>query len=1028
MKLLLENWRKYLNEAEEPQLKTYEIVNWLSDPKVAEAYKNIIIPRIEQGDPEFERLGSTEYQLKFAKALVKNNEMWEEPNINAESIIDEYTLEALEDNLKDEEHEREEAIDKFKDSLFGNIFFYIETWTKDSLNPAILYYDNDKFVGIGRVNLPGLVGSYIMPEYRGKGYGKKIIKAVLEKLKREKNKFLEDFKEKILNYLNEYLPAEISDEELPGLVEEAKQHIEEAFKENTNPHFAPHPDDPAGQKIIQKMKAGTLEEKASAGLEKGIKAVVSDKAESRSNPQLLTEFDRSDKEALMTDEGRFTISYEIELESRGGADGTLQGRQQYAANYLTFDYFSENAHENETGNFWHSYAEDEDPEADDLIRKYLIEEYPTRVDPKSENAENLIAISIAIEEDSDIAKEFTKFYNNITLEGTRENKALIDAINNDPDIKESLKKRGVQFKIAKQGSLPFGGEPEEVAVILGIQPEALKQIVHTHLFNPEDDEFFPGAGTDLNVDLEEFLKNSGWEEEAENWIEKGKEEVKEYVIDGGTSRYPVMADITYLSTGNWKSAHLKAMANMVESAAQTWVEEFAQDGWDEYQSDPEGYLNDMGYEWDQGYEPEDDDFMELMHEHFPRFMGEWADKLKFEKDGSLHNGIEFSMDNPKFMTGLNEAFRFLKDFFFDYNRQDNFHFDTNTGLHTNIGYLDEDKESHEEYNLMKALLFLNHDFAFKEFGQRKGTRWALDLKSDIVEKIEDLFKKPPADKMTPYASTRYQMDFRNTAMKLYKEDKLDDLGRELSRYISNYAPSNPKSLGFNIHYIDRLGYVEFRYPGGKGPTLEKMKNATLYYAYVIKQAVDPEFKKKEYEAKLVKLMTNLASHVGRPMNLKVIKSFMQKGGIYLFPNPYGVSASPLAHYWQYVLGHSLIYTLYGKDVGIFKGIRKGKTLKDTVAVFKTIAEYQAADAAAMEDKANYKIGEMTIPLPKLERMIVNGSVDDWGIPTPGAYTDMPSNSEKIANIFKAVEADRGARSKPPPKKRKLQEIRIKLLK
>ena len=71
------------------------------------------------------------------------------------------------------------------------------------------------------------------------------------------------------------------------------------------------------------------------------------------------------------------------------------------------------------------------------------------------------------------------------------------------------------------------------------------------------------------------------------------------------------------------------------------------------------------------------------------------------------------------------------------------------------------------------------------------------------------------------------------ALKLYKEDKLDELGRELSRFVDNYAPSNPKELGFNIHYIDRLGYVEFRYPGGKGPTLEKMKkrNSLLCLCY-----------------------------------------------------------------------------------------------------------------------------------------------------------------------------------------------------
>ena len=162
---------------------------------------------------------------------------------------------------------------------------------------------------------------------------------------------------------------------------------------------------------------------------------------------------------------------------------------------------------------------------------------------------------------------------------------------------------------------------------------------------------------------------------------------------------------------------------MVESAVQLFTEERSQADWDEYQDDPEDYLDNMGYEWEDSYEPEggSGDFYELMEEHFPRFMEKWADQLKFEPDGSLRNGIEFSMDTPKFMTGLDTAFEFLKDFFFDYNRQDNFQFDANTGLHTNIGYLDDDGKSHKEYNLMKALLFLNHDFAFKEFGKKRYT-------------------------------------------------------------------------------------------------------------------------------------------------------------------------------------------------------------------------------------------------------------------------------------------------------------------
>ena len=57
---------------------------------------------------------------------------------------------------------------------------------------------------------------------------------------------------------------------------------------------------------------------------------------------LLTEFDKTDKETLMAEQDRFTISYEIELESRDAVGDSPQGRRDYASNYLTFDYFSDN--------------------------------------------------------------------------------------------------------------------------------------------------------------------------------------------------------------------------------------------------------------------------------------------------------------------------------------------------------------------------------------------------------------------------------------------------------------------------------------------------------------------------------------------------------------------------------------------------------------------------------------------------------------------------------------------------------------
>tara|TARA_R110002020_G_scaffold275605_1_gene490841 strand:+ start:4597 stop:6873 length:2277 start_codon:yes stop_codon:yes gene_type:complete len=721
--------------------------------------------------------------------------------------------------------------------------------------------------------------------------------------------------------------------------------------------------------------------------------------------ELLTEFDKGDKETLMAEQDRFTISYEIELESRDAVGDSPQGRRAHAGNYLTFDYFTEGLTDRETDSFWLAHLDEDDPKPLELVTKYLQEEFPIRANPKSEDPEDLIRISIAVKEDEKVAKEFSVLYKNILREGTRENKALIDLINKDPDIKEALKKQGVEFKTAKQGVLPFAGGDKADTVVLGADPDLIKEVVHTYLFDVED-SFFPAAAPDQTIGLTDFLYAAGWEEKAELWISEADDQIRQFVINGGSSRYPTVGDLTYINTNNWTSYHLKTMAGMVESAAQAWVEQAAQDDWDEYQDDPEEYLDMMGYDWEDSYEADNDgDFYEMMEEHFPRFMSKWADQLKFEPDGSLRNGIEFSMDDPKFMTGLDTAFEFLKDFFFEYNRQDNFYFDHNTGLHTNIGYLDDDGESHKEYNLMKALLFLNHDFAFKEFGQRKGTRWATDLKSDIVEKIEKEFKQD-------------RSRFKDLAMKLYKEDKLDELGYKLSKFVDVHAPSNPKSLGFNIHYIDRLGYVEFRYPGGERPTLEKMKKATLYYAYVIKQAVDADYKKKEYEQKLVKLMTNLVSHVDRPMEIKTIKAFMKKGELYLFTTEKSRhGATDLNLYIQEVLEQSTPYSLYRKEAGIFKGIRRGKTLKDTLAVFKVVkADWPENDKEVTKgSKTNWRVAETTIPLPELERMIVNKAID---------FVNSQHTEGRIKDVFARIAKPRrtlARRLKDTPEKKRDKE-------
>ena len=67
----------------------------------------------------------------------------------------------------------------------------------------------------------------------------------------------------------------------------------------------------------------------------------------------------------------------------------------------------------------------------------------------------------------------------------------------------------------------------------------------------------------------------------------------------------------------------------------------------------------------------------------------------------------------------------------------------------------------------------------------------------------------------------------------------------------------------------------------------------------------------------------------------------------------------------------------------------------------------------MTDGANYKIGERTIPLPKLERMITNDSLD---------FVNSNSTEERIRDVFKMIKAPAGVSPKPRPKKKKPLDI------
>ena len=589
---------------------------------------------------------------------------------------------------------------------------------------------------------------------------------------------------------------------------------------------------------------------------------------------LLTEFDKADRNAVMADADRFTVSYEIELETDENISGEPGGIDlERARNYIGEDYFYETTNEREASDFF-DYTISVEPREDEFVAWYLeqIEEAETQ------NYIDSVLLGLAAETSDEHKKDLLDILKQLFNPNSELYRKAAKVIADNFTEEELVRyKVGKPRRIGQQGTLGLDGEPGVEEIVEVNVAAFVKQM----LFDYDN----IGKGGTLpqypkaDYGFQGFMDDLEMTDEIADIIEAGREYLEDEIATGGGERYATLGDLT--NTYQYKTPIARDIAVQVSNAVEADIEKSVEEQYQEYQEDPIDYLENMGFEMDQFERQDEDEFdpRELLTEAFPNFMAEYEDQLKFEKDLSLANGIEFSMDDPIYMTGLDEAFKFLQLFFDDYNKQDTFRFDTTTGLHTNIGYLDEDGDEITDYNLIKTMLFLNNDFAFKGFENRKGARWAGDLKAIFKREIEDQLDSPAK-------STYGFNEWKDSIFDLYKEGKFDELEKKLSSLVNYFAPSNPKSIGFNLHYIGNRGYVEFRYPGGDSPTLEKMKSTTLYYAHLIKLAVDKNYKRKEFLKKLVKMMVNLKDIRNRKVNIKETFAGMKKGKLYRIPVDY----------------------------------------------------------------------------------------------------------------------------------------------
>ena len=552
---------------------------------------------------------------------------------------------------------------------------------------------------------------------------------------------------------------------------------------------------------------------------------------------LIREFNQADKEGLLTDEADFSVSYEIELESRVPLEGDefredeelgLDIEAMRRLIEAEFD-FEDQIGEEALDDFVDSYMGIKD--VDDMLTEYF--EHRHKKEPYGSDKEAML-FGLAMDYEESVKAKYKLFINSISSVGNTTKRQSRAKMQMAEKTGKFLKKVfGYEHDPAQQDMFPDAD----------MRGQHMLDWIRKNIFDPDDPgaehaEAQVGIATLFQEVFPGFYSLSELEDVVESFYE-----------DFANSR------------GRWTSVYQAEavgdrandifrydLSARLEVLVEQKAEELASERRDEALRDPEDYLGGI-YSVEQLYDifpiqpdPEEveQDYMDLLREHLPNFMEKYEDVLKFEDDASLQNGIEFSMDDPPYLTGLNAAIEFLKIFFDDFNNQTNWVMSDRTGLHTNVGYLPVDQ--HEDRNLFKGMLFLNDDMAKRGFEKRKNSRWAMDIKRDALDMVSK--------------------GFGDAKVGIGEIIKDENRMRELRQRLSNSVESSvmgkyTKSLGMNITHLASYNYVEFRYPGQDEPTYANMVNATLYYAHLMKTISDEDYKKKEYITKLVGFFNNL---------------------------------------------------------------------------------------------------------------------------------------------------------------------------
>lgn len=210
--------------------------------------------------------------------------------------------------------------------------------------------------------------------------------------------------------------------------------------------------------------------------------------------------------------------------------------------------------------------------------------------------------------------------------------------------------------------------------------------------------------------------------------------------------------------------------------------------------------------------------------------GASTSKWRIEPDSSLATDNGFELIAPKGGLPLDEILPIIKDVFALIEDYPELYTSDSSGFHVNISI--EGVDLQKDLDRLKLALFMEEGKVFEYFKSRKNNQYTQSVLKALQKDGPRALRQASGDKKKEY--------------------------REIINDLKNSVIPEGKYYGINFTKLNR-NYVEFRYLGGKNyhTKYNRIRSQILDFAFFLKVATTPGFKRKEYLKKIARLLDDI---------------------------------------------------------------------------------------------------------------------------------------------------------------------------